>query len=284
MLRQTFYQRIIYPFTVAAMAATVVLFLYGAKNLVGESHLPGPRGVDGGKGPVIKLIKPVEKKVELEGDIHLDSGKNPFTADHKDWVVVFRSEEGKGGEAEGLHLQVRGIVTINSTAKAMVVDIDEKNGKSFWLTVGDIYKGYRVAYISQHNIIFIGEGKNIRFALKRGQGKLYAGNGEIFVAPDIDLYLDRLREEEGTEGVTAEHEGEIDGEDVASSAARAGPVITGQGDELSENPGGTGTTSTDAAGTAGSLGQQGISLGTSKADEIAFIKELLEILRKQGGE
>ena len=235
------------------------------------------------KGPGARLIKPVEKKVVLKGDISVQPDTNPFTPDHKDWVLA-KKEEQKKPEDSQLNLEVLGIVTIAGKSKALLRDLDEKGGKNFWLRPGDSFRGYQVAYISRQNIIFKGKKKNVRLALKSGKGKLYEGKGEIFVAPDIDLYIDRLRAEEGGEvapKALAEEEATpekkpVEGQEEVQ-VTRKGKGLSGSFSSTGSS-GGSGSSARGSGGKGQSSGTGGRT--TTHEEEMLFIKEIMKIFEQ----
>lgn len=283
MVRQKLYQRVVHPFIVLALAATALFFLYGANKLLGSPGMPEPLAPKG-QDVFMHRITPVEREPMLAGEIDLDRSKNPFTAGHEDWVVAENATESAASTGGEPRLEVRGIVQIKSRVKALVVDLDEKDGKSFWIKPGDLFRGYTVAYISKENIVLTGKEKNLRFSLKKQGGKLYSGRGEIFVAPDIDLYLKRLRAREGdaaaepAPGAATEGDSAVAASDTAGDAGEtvqgtAGGLSAGGGGISPGNDGG-------GAGPGGGDGSQGAKGGSSHDEEMAFIRELMKIFRE----
>lgn len=286
MLKQKFYQRVAHPFNIAALCTVLVFFLYGVKNLIGSSDLPHTSAGQATSDPPIRFIEPVEKNLHFKEDVTLNPEINPFVADHKDWIVADKGGEDETFEESDLRLEVLGIVTIRSNTKVVVKDPDDKAGNSFWLRLGDMYKGYTVVHISNKSIIFAGKEKNIRFVLKSGKGKLYSGKGEIFVAPDIDLYLDRLRAEESQMVITDKDKGETAVEDTTSHTAETHVAGPGQAGGLSgkpELPSMSPVSPVSPAPQTGTdQGGQDSPAGTSREDEMAFIREILKIFQQEG--
>ena len=280
------YSKIVYPFNIAALVATVIFFVLGTGNLVGGSDIRQSSGWDDNHS-VIKLIAPVEKKIELGCDLTIKSDLNPFTSDHKDWIVAAKQDDIK--EESDLNLEVQGVVIIKSIAKAIVKDLDEKNSATFRLARGDKYKGYTVAYVSRHHIVLKGKEKHIRFALKNDKGRLYSGKGEIFVAPDIDLYLKGVQADEEDADFPEKNE-IMTVED--SNPAQVEVNQSGQAENQFSSDSGistqSGTTGKDnlKSGLNGdtSAGQSidDSSSGSTREEEMAFINELKKIFQNEG--
>jgi hypothetical protein len=284
MSKQRLFERILYPFNVLAILVTLSFLFFGVKNLMGSPQLPKPStGAGEGGLPPVRLIQPVEKKVAVKGEISVQPDANPFTPDHKDWVIA-KEDKKKKPEDSSLNLEVLGIVTIAGKSKALLRDLNEKGGKNFWLRPGDRFKGYKVAYISSQNIIFKGKEKNVRLALKSEKGKLYEGKGEIFVAPDIDLYIDRLKAEEGGEvAPEALAEEEATSEETPEEA-QEDVQVTRKGKGLSgsfSSTGSSGGSGSSAKGSGTGKGQgSGTGRTTTHEEEMLFIKEIMKIFEQ----
>ena len=283
---QKLYQKIIYPLNIITLCATVIFFVAGVTNLLGSSGISGSSSAFDNGRVVLKSISPVEKKIGLSGDIILKPELNPFTSDHNDWVVAKKKSNKKESD---LNLEVCGIIVIRSKAKAILKDMDEKKSATFKLMQGDTYKGYKVAYISKQHIIFTGKGKNLRFALSSGKSKLYSGKGEIFVAPDIDLYIDRLKAEESGESIQPVAQDKTAAEDKTDASAEAKtadrtstPGAGYGGGSRSGRQTAVGDSSDHQLDNSGGDDSLSDSAGSTREEEMAFIEELKKIFQKGG--
>ncbi|WDN90715.1 hypothetical protein BuS5_03686 [Desulfosarcina sp. BuS5] len=276
------YHNLIYPFNIVLFAAAIIFFAMGVNNLTGSVEIPDKLFPGNGSDSGIKLISPVEKDVTLGEKISIKADLNPFASDHQDWIAARETVKEKDAD---LNLEVRGVVNIRSRIKALVKDLDGKNNSTFWLARGDTYKGYNVAYVSSRHIVFTGNGKNLLFTLKTGRGKLYSGKPEIFVAPDIDLYLDNLEAEEeasvqktAADGKKATKKAGIAAEKTTTStAATSRQSSSSSGLSAGSVSGVAGSTSPSGSTSSSGNGAQSES---SREEEMAFIKELMKIFQK----
>ena len=271
---QKLYKRIIFPLNILSLCAIVIFLGLGAANIIGAGETPGQTAESPAETAVIKVIPPIEKKVGLAGEITINKELNPFTPDHTDWQPTQVVET---DETDELNLEVLGISFIRNKKKALIKDLDTRGG-NIWLSPGDQYNGYEVAYISKQNIIFTGENKNIRFALKSGKGKLYSGKGSILVAPDIDLYLKELAAEEEEEEELKAVEAKPETAEPEAEIAEASVVETKQHSRRGSVSGATTAFSSGKAGSAQPAGASGT--GSTREEEMAFLELLKKIFQK----
>ena len=292
MITPKIYGRLLQPAWWVGAGAVVIFTTVGSANLLGGTA----KGLDdlaavSGKPVEVKEIHPVGKKIDstVKGAAASDQAVvNPFTEDHRDWQPKKVETEVKSAS---LNLEVLGITMIKDKTKALVNDLDVPNGKRSWLKVGETFKGYKVAYISRKNILLTGEAGTIKLALKSGKGKIYEGKGEIVLAPDIDLYLTTLKQEE------------VDSEDSQAEGTGSKPgaaAQSGRGDSQPEGNAGKGvthlsgvgggqtatavaSTTTATGGTGSSAGKQGTpgKAPGAKVDEMSFLLEMKKIFGKE---
>lgn len=284
MTAMSIYRRYLYWFNVAAVAGAALFLAVSAGNLFGSQGEPALAG-DAEARAAIRAIEPVKKRVGPAEDLKIDPALNPFTQDRKDWVVAQQVQEQPGApqKAPDLNLELRGIVAVKERVKAVIKDLDEPGKSVFFLTAGDFFKGYTVAYVSDQHILFTGNDKNIRFAVKTADGKFYSGRGEIFVAPDMDLYIEKLVAEESgevapeteTDEAAASAEGAVGVTSAASAAGSGGSGGSAASAGGGGSSGGTATSISDTAADSDGTHQP------TREEEMAFIREVMKIFQTE---
>ncbi len=287
MTTQKVYQRLLYPFQIISLLVIVFLGGMGIKNLMGDVSIP-PSGGEYEQHDTIGVIAPVQKKILLAGSGEVKGELNPFTPDHNDWEEPKSANEKK---SPILKLEIDGIVVIKNTKKVLVKDLNSSK-KSFWLSEGDTYKQFKVAYIGKRHVVFTSKDINLLFTLKKSHGKLYSGEGQIIIAPDIDLYLKNLAAEEGdakppTTSAKKNKKTETvdrDNKRMQKNHRRTAGGRFGKGvnEREAENPSPTtsGATGISSTTTSPSSTQTSSPTSYSREDELNFILELKKIFQQ----
>ncbi len=104
------YNYVISPFNIIALLLVTFVIVLEINSIVNSREMSISRTDFQGENIKIEIIESINKKIELSNDIIIKEGLNPFTQDHKDWVIAKNQQEKK--EIADLNLSVKGIVVI----------------------------------------------------------------------------------------------------------------------------------------------------------------------------
>ena len=230
----------------------------------------------------LELLQPVSKHKGIGNEsIEISRDINPFTKDHQDWI---ENKQQQIKHPSKLNLKVLAVLKWQGEYKVNLLDLAEKDQGGFWLKEGDYYKGYEVYYVGPFYMIFKGDEKNIRVSLRDSKGRLYQGQGEVFVAPDVDSYLRDLREKMERERLL--FNATNDTAHNASIVNTANATNSSWNDRLDGDSSG-GKPDAQSTGQGGSEGGSGSAAGSSDSErqptrdeEMQFIQEIMKIFKE----
>ena len=128
------YDYVISPFNIIAFLIVIFGIALEINSIVNSTELSLSPTDSKGEKIRIETIEIIDKKIELSKDIIIKEELNPFTIDHKDWIVAENTEKKQSKESNGLNLEVKGIMVIGSKIKAIVQDLDTKTSKSIFIS------------------------------------------------------------------------------------------------------------------------------------------------------
>ena len=281
MITRKGYKNIFIPLCLLLVVGAVLLGVDAFRNLKSK-ELDISFKVDEQRNS-LSLLQEVSRKKGVGGkEIQISRDVNPFTKDHQDWK---EDKKKTIKNPSKLNLKVLAVLKWQGVYKVNLIDLAEKGQGGFWLKEGDFYKGYEVFYVGPYYMIFKGDGKNIRISLRDSKGQLYQGQGEVFVAPDIDSYLKELREKRKERSFFANATNSTSQNASSLNATNATNANATWNDNL-DGDGGSGDAQSEGqeqgggSASGGSSGSSSQGSQTTHEEEMQFIQEIMKIFKE----